>query len=940
VLRPLLFALAMFFVSCVTTEAADTGSVSGAVFDVGGRPTAGATVTISGDRPPVRRSVETGANGTYRFEYLLPGEYSLEFSMSGAPGVTRTAVIEIGRDTQVDVVLGVALQEELTVVAAIPRVDVRSTEVSFNFGSDALNSLPLERSYHALFQLVPGVADNRSPVGPSAGGGRQENTYLIDGANIGNPAFGHLTTDVNELDVAEVNLKRAGITAEFGRTGGTVTNAVSRSGTNRFTGIGRLDWLPTSFVSRYQLPAELVSRGVAPGAFRDPLLTSNANAAIGFGGPLVRDRLFFYGSARYFARTKWNRFNKVGTALPDEIRSGPEIYGKFNAAAGPGDQLAVTYRDRPGRAENALLTSDRAPSTAVTTDIASRVATAEWTHFAAAQRSFDIKYLHYSEHNEDAPVRDLGYLPPFDPARLSDMGQYTDPLQANLIVGADQQTNIQNYRRDELRGTFTQLIDVGGSSHVLKTGAAFEVGDETLNRVANGWGSIAGLTQNGVPVLRARYYTPQPAQVGRGRTSSFYVQDEITLAQRTSVNAGLLLNRDEFAQQVDDSGGCPVAIRLRGGAAVYESRGDTCTFLRFGFADEIQPRLGVSHQLRAGGGDKLYVNWGRYYNMDQKSSGRSLAPNRIFQTQTIFDMAGNVLATMPLASTTGKLIDPDIKPIYTDELLVGYATPVSAAYSLDLFFMSRNMRRFIEDVPSRLNGAAPDSGPFVAANLPCRAFAACAAADASRTYRSFTIDARRRMTDGFMADVSYTWSRFDGNYDLDYSATSVFNTSSIIQDGPGTNVEDPNRSGPLLEDRPHVLKVFAVYEPASRVAVSAYLRVQSGTPWAARARDWAGATLNYLEPAGSHRNPTWSNLDLMGTYRVAPGGVKTTLEVRVMNVLNNQTRLSTDSQQFLDLRTTAAPPYFAPYQQPNPLFGLGNAFAPPRRLSIAAAFAF
>ena len=81
VLRPLLFALAMFFVSCVTTEAADTGSVSGAVFDVGGRPTAGATVTISGDRPPVRRSVETGANGTYRFEYLLPGEYSLEFSI-------------------------------------------------------------------------------------------------------------------------------------------------------------------------------------------------------------------------------------------------------------------------------------------------------------------------------------------------------------------------------------------------------------------------------------------------------------------------------------------------------------------------------------------------------------------------------------------------------------------------------------------------------------------------------------------------------------------------------------------------------------------------------------------------------------------------------------------------------------------------------------------
>ena len=123
-------------------------------------------------------------------------------------------------------------------------MDVRSTEVSFNFTADTLNSLPLERTYRGLFQLIPGVADNRSPVGPAAGGSRQDNTYLIDGANITNPAFGYLSTEVNELDIAEVNLKRAGISAEFGRTGGTVTNAVSRSGSNRFPGIGRIDWLP------------------------------------------------------------------------------------------------------------------------------------------------------------------------------------------------------------------------------------------------------------------------------------------------------------------------------------------------------------------------------------------------------------------------------------------------------------------------------------------------------------------------------------------------------------------------------------------------------------------------------------------------------------------------------------------------------------------------
>jgi outer membrane receptor protein involved in Fe transport len=154
-------------------------------------------------------------------------------------------------------------------------------------------------------------------------------------------------------------------------------------------------------------------------------------------------------------------------------------------------------------------------------------------------------------------------------------------------------------------------------------------------------------------------------------------------------------------------------------------------------------------------------------------------------------------------------------------------------------------------------------------------------------------------------------------------------------------VEDPNRSGPLSEDRPHVMKMFGAYSISSRVAVSAYLRVQSGTPWAARGRDWAGAVLNYLEPAGSHRNPAWTNLDLRGSYRLPLQGRATiSLEVRLMNVFDSQTRLSTDAQQFLDLQTLAIAPYFAPYEQPNPLFGTGNAFAPPRRLHLAASVSF
>jgi hypothetical protein len=920
--------------------AADTGSVSGVVVDASGAPVVDASITISGDPLPSGRKAQTGSNGTFAFEYLLPGEYTIGVEKAGVGVATRAAIVQVGRDTRLDFVLG-ALTEQVTVTAASPIVDVTSTEVSFNVKADVFSTLPLERSYRGLMQLMPGVADNRSNVGPVAGGSRQDNTYLMDGTNITNPAFGYLSTEVNELDIAEVNLKRAAVSAEFGRTAGAVTNAVSRSGSNRFAGMARIDWLSEGLVSDYSLPDDLLAAGVRPGTFRDPLLASETAPAVGVGGPLVRDRAFFYASALYSRQTKWDRVNKVGTSLPDEVRNSQEYFGKVTAVPGASHQLNASIRFRPSENTNALLDSTTAPSLANETDNGSGMASADWAFFMSARQALDVRYLYMKEKNEDTPVTNLGYLPPFDPTNLPAMGQYSDPAQADLKVGGSQWANTVNYRRQEARVAFSQFFDAGPTSHALKGGAGFEFGEETFDRLANGWGIITQLTVNGVPAIRTRYYTEQPPQLGHGRTYAMFVQDGVTLGTRATVNAGVLFNRDEFAQEVAGSRGCPATITLKGGAAVYQSDGDTCTFLRFGFADQVQPRIGVSYQLRQGKGDKVYVNWGRYFNMDQKSSARSLAPNRIFQTQTEFDHAGNILTNGPLASTTGKMIDPAIEPIYTDEFVVGYAAPLTGPYSVDVFFMSRDMRTFIEDVPSRMNGTSPTSGPFVAANLPCDAFAACQQADASRTYRAVTVDIRRQLARSWTGNLSYTWSQFEGNFDLDYAQVAVFNTSSVIQDGPGTNVEDPNRRGPLFEDRPHVLKLLVANTSVNRLTLSGYLRVQSGTPWAARGRDWPGNTLNYLEPAGSHRNPVWGNLDLMAAYRLPVGsGASLSLEARLLNVFNNQTQLSTDSVQYLDLPTITTPPYFGPYVEPNPFFGTGNAFAPPRRLHLAATVSF
>src|SRR5829696_5790748 len=303
--------LAAVFCLCVAGGAAaqQTGSVSGTVFDQSGAAVAGASVRISGDPMPSGRATTTTDSGTYSFSLLLPGEYVVQAEKPQAGSTKRTVLVQVDRDTQLDLAIGVTVQEALVVTAVTPIVDMRSTEVSFNFKDEYLRNIPLERNYRGLFQLIPGVPDNRSPVGPAAGSTRQDNADLIDGVNITNPGFGYLSTEVNELDIAEVNIKRAGVSAEFGRTAGAVTNAVTRSGTNQLSGAARIDWLPQELIG-----------DLKDDAFPDPLLTTVVSPGVSLGGPVLNDKLFWYGSARYFGETRGDRVNKLNEVLPNQER--------------------------------------------------------------------------------------------------------------------------------------------------------------------------------------------------------------------------------------------------------------------------------------------------------------------------------------------------------------------------------------------------------------------------------------------------------------------------------------------------------------------------------------------------------------------------------------------------------------------------------------------
>ncbi len=895
--------------------AQQTGSVSGIVVDRTGTPIAGATVKISGDQLPSGRTVVTPESGSYSFPSLLPGTYLVEVDKTGVGQTARGALVAVGRDTQTDVILGADVSETITVTAATPDVDLSKTEVNFSYTREFYQGLPLDRSYLGLLQMAAGVAENNS-FAPNGGGSRQDNTYLIDSVNITNPLFGYLSTEVNELDIAELNIKRGAISAEFGRSTGFVSNAVTRSGTNKFAGNYRFEAIPSAWVK------ESVN-GIRS-------ITDRWVNAFNVGGPVVQNQVFFYASARISRATSARSANNFGE-LPDRKEKTNEFFGKITAQIGGSQALNVGYRHRPTTVDYAGIGANDSPDVATNTEGTNRVANVNYDWFVGSRTNVSVKYVHADEENETVAVRDLGFQPTFDPNNLAAMGNIT--VNGINVGAATLRLNRQNYRRDEVKASVQHLLDFGGTEHDLRAGFGFDRGVEQLKRESNGWGRLSTVTVSGQPLYNGNYYPIQPEQNGIGRTYSLFVQDDIRMGSRVVVNAGLLFNKDEFAQEIDDLVSTDPNVK-------------TGTFLDFGFGDEIQPRVGVNVLLSEDRGDKLYGNWGRYYALDQKSSARALASGRLFTEDARFTLGGQLVSQTPSANTTAKRIAPDLKAPYTDETVVGYATPLPAGWSLDAFFIYRESQNFIEDIPSIL----PFSTFFYQNDF-----------EAYRKYKTMTVELNRRMRNNWSANVSYAWSKLYGNYDQDYAGGAVFNTSSLINDGPGTFTADRFRDGVLSQDRTHVFKVLATYMPPwfENFSVGTYIRTQSGTPWQAMglSRGSSATYINYLEPAGTNRNPTWTNVDLLLRYDVRLGSTRRIgLEGRLLNLFNTETVLSVDQRQYLNGRNLTYPTPSDPtclscwtdswtsVQYLNPLpnqnFGQPTSYATPRRFLLSVLFEF
>jgi hypothetical protein len=296
-------------VGCVlflSSAAFAQSGISGTVRDVSGAVLPGVTVEASSPALIERvRAIVTDEGGRYNLVGLRPGVYQLSFSLPGFTSVVREGLeLPANFIATVNMELRIgALEESITVRGDSPVVDVQSSARVSVMPREFIDALPTSRTYASDATLALGVMPNGQNVGGARASTQQRllahgmaavnNTISVDGMKMNtNVGDGVTISQHNESMTQEVSTQVASAGADVSG-GGLVLNLIPREGGNTFSGSNFVSYSGSSFQSD-NLSADLIAQGLTTGDAVDYVY--DFNPAI--GGPIVRDKLWFFGSYR------------------------------------------------------------------------------------------------------------------------------------------------------------------------------------------------------------------------------------------------------------------------------------------------------------------------------------------------------------------------------------------------------------------------------------------------------------------------------------------------------------------------------------------------------------------------------------------------------------------------------------------------------------------
>ncbi len=876
----------LLFTSLALAQDITKGSIAGVIRDASGAVAPNVAVQLTS--PFGDRSTNTDSAGTYSFQNLMPGGgYVVTAAPPGfATAKIQNVVVAINRQTTVDITLEVGKASETVNVegGAAATIDLSSTSVGATLNESVYKNTAIGRNISSIISMAPGVTDSggAGQANPSINGASGlENQYVINGANITDPAyggfgtysrvFGPLGTGVNFDFVQEVQVQSGGFEAQYGQALGGVINVVTKSGGNSYHGSLYGYFAPAAFQAVGPNINNVLTNKVTYAKN-----TENYDFGGDLGGYIIKDKLFWYGgfnpkfSNNYEQADPSFQNSKLGTV---NVSSKSLNYtGKVNWNLGSKHQFEGSVfgdpSDTPVTFNRGMNSNNDLRTSALT--YGSRTWTGRYTGTLTNSWIVTANYSEYYNHLTENPKYN-GYLITDNTPVQESSGSSFSYNGLGLLENSESHTHQFAVSTSVIGNLFGQ--------HTLQLGYQFEDDPYTDFQRYSGidfkipdlpeFAAAAGQTQFGASLTRTHEDSKDPTspivlQVTRGNYSSpniltfsryhsAYVEDTWTLGNRLTFKPGM-----RFEQQA------------MGG-----------NYSRYVFAHNWAPRIGVILDPTGNRHTKFFANWGRFfekvpsdiairafsfessvigawYKDPGPNAAPDLSPANYVPGHKLSFQGGPDAATLVAGGTGSE---------FQDEVVGGFEHEFGNNFTFTGRFVYRHMRRIIEDI-SGINVTQANAGvpqQYVVSNpsakldifqnaFPCNAsdpncdpstgytaisnpLGSDGTADGfpnpSRIYKSMELIVSKRFSNNFQFYGSYVLSKLYGNFQGSFRGDNQQTDPNISSLFDFTNSDglltDQVRAGVLPTDRTHQLKMFGNYQWRALNFGLAW-NIQSGTP--------------------------------------------------------------------------------------------------------------
>lgn len=875
----------------------ETGGMRGVVKDEQGSPLPGVNITVSSPAQMGTSSATTNVDGAFRLTLLPIGTYSLVAEIPGFQSVKRDGlIVSVGVTITVNLSMTAAtIQEQVSVVAVSPLIDVKTSKSAQTLNLELLQNVPISRDVFAAVALMPGTVYGAITPARTAA-----YTTSIKGSGVANNVLGVDGFYANDVDnslpqgtkfdfnvMQEVEVVTGGMPAEIGTASGGFVNIVTKAGGNKFTGVVQAFYDSKDF-STVVLPEEQLR---AMGLGKPAVAVYAYDLSVSLGGPIIKDKLWFFASGRYYADKRGSGF-KAWTdptgVFHDEYdlnSHAPEGYMKLSFQPMKSLRISLTGNMRweyNNSAQSGLYNPIEASSYRD-----------PWRYYSILPV---VTLIPNANTIIEARAGYLGndmYFPTYHPELPYNRDRYTGytfgSTERELWTG-------RPGKQASLHVTRFQDSLLGGD-HEIKAGIEYVYGarEDTIWKKE----PLQWWWYNGSPYYYRGLYKltgPHPlygdgyiglyvAGVDRAGAAGdivnvhrwgAYVQDSMTIKNRLTINFGIRFDRTMAGYpeiKKGRSGGIAVAV----GEAVFKPvYGFNCyeEYRQPGVDDLINwsifnPRLGITYDVFGNGKTAAKLSIGRYsdwlpgmtlgsahplyykyyyfYWTDLNNNGIPDAPP---VDKYVSDPSTSPLEMLP--SYWRQKISEGIKSPYDDQIVVGINHELMPNFRLGLSYQYKKKSNIMDDgLINTANGQFwynPDSGywvPFTTTVPALDIFPAqkvtmyFTKAGAPSQFRSMTnLPEAFRKYSGF--EITFE-KRMSSGWQLGGSITLSKTWGNYGGDyggaagaqSAGNNANwFVNGVGRLGEDKPLIMKLYGTFYLPYGLLASFYYNYYNGAPWA------------------------------------------------------------------------------------------------------------